>query len=285
MTETSTKAERINGMSDIVRWGVVAAVLACMVSLGAARSFAGGPPLITDDTGTVEPGKAEVELNGSYSHDKETDSGITTRTDVFDGEMKINTGITKDLGVSLAVPYLFSERVQETGQPTSTNDGFGDMTLELKYRFFEHEGLSLAVKPTVLLPTGRYSAGLSDGRWGFGGVLIATREFAEGGYLLHANVGYEHHSFRSDLQRQENRSDLWFGSLAGEAQVMKGLTLVTDFGLATTQDRSTSELCSYGLVGARYEVSAFLDVNAGVKVGFTKPEDDLALLYGAVFKF
>jgi len=284
MSETVTTGRKNNNMAGIIRRGAAAAVLTGMVTLGAAQSFA-GPPLVTDDTGTVEPGKAEVELNAGYTHDRESDNGVSTRTEAFDGEMKINTGITRDLGVSLAVPYLFSERVRESGQLARTNDGFGDMTLELKYRFFEREGLSLAVKPTVLLPTGRYGTGLSDGRFGFGGALIATREFGEGAYLLHANVGYEHHSFRTDLQREENRSDLWFGSLAGEAQVMKGLTLVTDFGLSTTQERSTSELCSYGLVGARYEISEFLDVNAGVKIGLTKPEDDLALLYGAVLKF
>jgi hypothetical protein len=276
------KRDRTTG--KIMRRGITAALLAGMVTLGAAPSFA-GPPLITDDTGTVLPGHAEVELNGGYAYDKESDNGVSTRTEAFDGEMKINTGITKDLGVSLAVPYLFSERVREDGQLAGTNDGFGDMTLELKYRFFEREGLSLAVKPTLLLPTGKYSTGLSDGRWGFGGAIIATKEFSEGKYLIHANLGYEHHSFRTDTQKEENRSDLWSGSLAGEAQVAKGLTLVADFGLATTQDKATSELCSYGLIGARYEVSEFLDVNAGVKVGLTKPEDDLALLYGAVLKF
>jgi Putative MetA-pathway of phenol degradation len=284
MSEIITTGEGNNGVGGIVRRGIAAAALAGMVTLGAAPSFA-GPPLITDDTGTVEPGRAEVELNGGYTYDRESDNGVSTRTEAFDGEMKVTTGITRDLGVSLTVPYLFNERVTEAGQPAETNDGFGDMTLELKYRFFEHEGLSLAVKPTVLLPTGKYSAGLSDGRWGFGGSLIATREFLDGKYLLHANLGYEHHNFRTDLQRDENRSDVWSGSLAGEVQVMKGLTLMADFGLATAQDTSTSELCSYGLVGARYEVAEFLDVDAGIKVGLTKPEDDLALLYGVVFKF
>ncbi|KAB0671188.1 transporter [Oryzomonas sagensis] len=284
MSETITTGEQERTAGRIVRRGITAALLAGMVTLGAVPSFA-GPPLVTDDTGTVEPGHAEVELNGGYAYDKESDNGIATRREAFDGEMKITTGITKDLGVSLAVPYLFSERVREAGQLAGTSDGFGDMALEVKYRFFEREGLSLAVKPTILLPTGKYSAGLSDGRWGFGGALIATKEFAEGKYLLHANLGYEHHGFRTDIQRDENRSDLWSGSLAAEVQVMKGLTLMTDFGVATTRERSTSELCSYGLVGARYEVSPFLDVNAGVKVGLTKPEDDLALLYGVVLKF
>ncbi|WP_246152984.1 transporter [Oryzomonas rubra] len=284
MSETITTGKKERTAGRTMRRGITAALLAGMVTLGAAPSFA-GPPLVTDDTGTVLPGRAEVEFNGGYAYDKESENGVATRSEVFDGEMKINTGITKDLGVSLTVPYLFSERVREDGQLAGTSDGFGDIALELKYRFFERDGLSLAVKPTILLPTGKYRAGLSDGRWGFGGALIATKEFAEGKYLLHANLGYEHHSFRTDIQRDENRSDLWSGSLAAEVQVMKGLTLMTDFGVATTRERSTSELCSYGLVGARYEVSPFLDVNAGVKVGLTQPEDDLALLYGVVLKF
>ena len=252
--------------------------------LTAAAAWA-GPPLATDDAGTVDVGKVEIELNGSYSHDKETTNGVTAKNTTTDSEVKITTGLYKNLGISLAIPYTFSRRTHEDGQLVGDSNGLDDMTVELKYAFAELAGITFAVKPTIIMPTGRYGAGLSEGRWQFGGTLIATREFADGAYALHANLGYEHHDYRTEDAKASTRSNLWSGSIAGEAEVAKGLFAVADFGLGTTADTSTSELSAYALTGVRYEITDYLDINAGVKFGLTKPEDDVTALYGVVLKF
>lgn len=254
------------------------------VLLTAASALA-GPPLATDDTGTVDVGKVEVELNGAYTDDKETSFGVTTKCNRADAELKITTGLYNNLGVSLAVPYTINDRIRQDNGQTSRADGFGDMTLEIKYAIAELAGTTLAVKPSVIMPTGKSSEGLSEGRWQFGATLIATREFTEGKYALHANLGYEHHSYRTRDIKESTRSDLWSGSIAAEAEVAKGLFVVADLGLATTADKTTSELSVCALTGLRYEINDFLDVNAGVKLGLTKPEDDISLLYGLVLKF
>ena len=250
-----------------------------------AGSALAGPPLVTDDTGTVDVGKVEIELNGSSPYDKEITAGVTTKNNTLDTEMKITTGLYKNLGISLAIPYTVSARVMEDGQLVSKADGFGDMTLEIKYAFAELAGISLAVKPSIIMPTGKYSAGLSEGRWQFGTTLIATKEFEDGKYALHANLGYEHHDYRTEEVKDSTRSDLWSGSIAGEAEVAKGLFIVADFGLATNPDKGSNDHPVYALTGARYEINDFLDINAGVKFGLTKPEDDVTALYGVVLKF
>ena len=253
----------------------------CFALITAGSAFA-GPPLATDDAGTVDVGKVEIELNGSYGYDKHTADGSTTKTNAVDGEVKITTGLYKDLGISLAIPYLFTER-SSVDEDVSNVDGFGDMTLEMKYRFAELGGVALAIKPSMIMPTGKYSAGLSEGRWQFGSTLIATKEFADGAYALHANLGYEYHHYREDDGSQ--RRNLWSGSIAGEAEVAKGLFAVADFGLATNPDKTSNELPVYALTGLRYEINDHLDVDAGVKFGLTKPETDLTAVYGLVLKF
>lgn len=263
-------------------------ILASLI-LGSQLAFAlpafAAPPLISDDAGTVDVGKVEIELNNSYARDSENENGVKIRGEVFDSELKVTTGLYKDLGISLAIPYVFSDRTRENGVLTDDLDGFGDMTLEVKYRFIELAGINFTIKPTVLIPTGKYSAGLSEGRWQFGGTLIATREFDDGKYALHANLGYEHRHYRTDEMKEDNRRDLWSGSLAAEIRMLKELIAVVDFGLATSKERSTDELFAYALTGVRYEVNTYLDIDAGVKVGLTRPEDDLAILYGLVLKF
>jgi len=255
------------------------AIAFALITAAAAQA---GPPLATDDAGTVEPGKVEIELNGSYTHDRETVAGSTTRTNTTDAEVKVTTGLYKNLGISLAVPYTINARENVDGV-VATTDGFGDMTLEIKYAFAELAGINFAIKPTVIMPTGKYSAGLSEGRWQPGVTLIATREFDEGNYALHANAGYEHHDYRVDPEL--SRKNIWSASIAGEAKLLKGLTGVLDFGLATNPDKAFNDLPVYALTGARYEINDHLDVNAGVKLGLTKPEDDISVLYGLVLKF
>jgi len=261
----------------------IAAVFVC--TLLTAGSALAGPPLVTDDAGTVDVSKLEVELNGSYTRNKENGAGVTTKSSTSDAEMKITTGLYKNLGVSLTIPYTISKQIREDDLLVGKADGFGDMTVELKYAFAELGGVNFAIKPAIIMPTGKYSAGLSEGRWQSGTTLIATREFDEGKYALHANLGYEHHDYRSDETGETTRSNFWSGSIAGEATLRKGLTAVADFGLSTTGDRSTAVLSVYALAGARYEINEHLDVNAGIKLGLTKPEDDISGLYGLTLKF
>lgn len=258
----------------------VLSLLLCSV----ATAYA-GPPLITDDAGTVDVGNVEIELNSSYIHDRENVNGMSVRHDVFDGETKLTTGLYKNLGVSLTVPYTFSDRTKEDGTLTSKADGFNDMTVELKYAFAELAGISFAIKPSIIMPTGNYGNGLSEGRWQYGGTLIASREFNEGNYALHVNLGYDHHDYRTEQVQASNHRNLWFGSLAGEAGIFKGLTAVAEVGLSTTQDNSTNELTSFAQIGGRYELNEHFDMDAGLKFGLTKPEDDLTVSYGIVLKF
>lgn len=255
-----------------------------LVLLAAAPAYA-GPPLITDDAGTVEVGKLELELDGACSFDRDRAGGVTTDGSSTDTLLKVSTGLSQDLGLSVSLPYTASARVEQNNRLVSSVDGLGDTLVELKYDFARLSGITFAVKPALLAPTGRYGAGLSEGRWQFGTTLIATREFHDGAYALHANLAYWHHGYRTEEVRAANRGDLWSGSLAAEARLFPGLTGVLDLGLATTQDKSASELSAYALTGLRYAVSEYLDLDAGIKLGLTEPEDDVSLLYGLVIKF
>lgn len=255
-------------------------IVAVFLALLTVCSSHAGPPLATDDAATVDVGRVEIELNGSSSHNKGSAAGITSNSSTWDAEMKITSGLYKSLGFSLAVPYILSERVREAGQPLFKADGFGDMAVDIKYAFAELCGINFAIKPAVILPTGK--SGLTEGRWQFGTTLIATREFDEGRYALHANLGYERHSHDGDAAG--SRSNLWSGSIAGEVEIAKGLFAVTDFGLTTNPDSGSNDLPVYVLAGARYEINEFLGVNAGIRLGLTKPEETVSYLYGIVFK-
>jgi len=271
-------------MQRITRRSIRAVIVAGMIVFSAGTAFA-GHPLITDDAGVVEVKHVEVELNGAYNHDRDTSGGVTRRTESTEGEVKITTGVYKDVHIALTLPYTFNSWGSEDNRISERNSGFGDLTAEIKYKFLELHGFEFTAKPYLIMPTGKYSAGLSDGRWGFGGALISTKEFAEGKYAVHANVVYEYHDYKDPAVRHETRSDLWRGSVAGEAEVLKGLKAMVDFGVGTATDRAINDVASYALVGTSYEVCKNFELNAGIKFGLTKAEDDLSVLWGATIKF
>lgn len=237
-----------------------------------------GPPLFTDDASTIDVGAVEIGIGGGYIYDKETDAGSTTKVNAHEAELTIGTGLYKNVGIGIAVPYLMSERVKVDGALDSDEKGLGDMTFELKYAFAELGGVNLTIKPAITLPTGKDS--LSDDHVQYGANLIATREF--NAYVIHANLGYERHTYQHDGDGREN---LWSLSVAGEAEVAKGLFAVADFGLSSNEDPASSTLPVVALAGVRYELNDDLDLSAGLQVGLSRPADDLNIVYGATIKF
>jgi predicted porin len=258
-----------------------AKITSFMLVLGALlASTAQAGLLATDGAGTVEAQQIEIELNGAYTIDKAKNAGMTAKCHSTDGDISVTTGVVKDLDISVALPYTFAAREKENGLLTGKYEGLNDLTLELKYQFFEHEALKLALKPGVILSTGKNSEGLSDGRTGFTTALILTREFAEGKFAVHANAGYERHNYKDQDVDHASRSDIFSFSVAGEVEVAEGLKLQTDFGLATNADNSRNTPPAYAIVGATFGFTKNLEGYAGVKAGLTEPDDDLTALLG-----
>ncbi|NTV51083.1 MAG: transporter [Geobacteraceae bacterium] len=252
-------------------------IVSLSFTLLTAASALAGAPLETDDAGTVDVGAFEIGISGSYMSDKED----TTKTASRDAELSLGTGIYKNLGISVALPYNMSTREKDSGVLVGKDDGFGDMSVDIKYVFAEVSGVNLAIRPGVVLPTGKSS--MTEDHVQFTTALIATKEFSDGAYAMHANLGYEFHTYKDSNEGM--RRNLWSASLAGEAELAKGFIAVADFGLATNPEEGVDDLPAYALAGARYEINDNFEVNAGVKLGLTKSEDDISVLYGLLLKF
>lgn len=147
----------------------------------------GAQPLITDDTGTQGKGKTQLELTGQYDWDNE--QGVKTRN----GEVKatLSYGLYDPLDLILELPYDW--HVTKEPGVTVRDDGVTDLSLSLKWRFFESKSLSFALKPNLSLPSGNENKGLGNGRASYGITSIIT--YAHDPWALHANVGFTHHDF------------------------------------------------------------------------------------------
>ena len=242
----------------------------------------GAHPLITDDTGTNGKGNFQMELTGEFSYDKEKSGGVTVKEKGYEAGAAISAGILDTLDIVCAIPYQWN-RTEEDGTTISEEDGISDIGLELKWRFFEQNGLCFALKPGLTIPSGDENKGLGTGRIGYGATFIATKEIDP--FTFHLNLGYAHSEYKLDEDKDGNRKDIWHVSLAGVYKVSDDLQLVANIGVEKNPDKESSTDPSFALIGLIYSITPDLDVDLGLKAGLSGTETDAALLTGLTMRF
>jgi len=245
--------------------------------LMATTAFA-GHPLVTDDTGTQGKGKVQVEVGVSFFYDKDRVDELTTaKTKGGEAAVSLAVGLQDSLDIILSAPYAWYS-AKENGARIGREDGIADIAVEAKWRFFEKDGWSLAVKPGISLPTGDEDKGLGAGRVGYRMFFVGTKEFEP--FAIHANLGYIRNENKFD-----ERNDLWHASIAAEVEVLTGLKLMANVGAERNPDPASNNHPSFALGGVSYDIRENITIDAGVKYGLTAPEDDWTLLTGLAVRF
>jgi hypothetical protein len=262
---------------------VVQCILAIsLLAFLAGTALAVRPPLLTDDAETIGKGKAELEFNGEYSHN--SDGGVTEKETLI--ESKFTYGIADKMDLALTAPYKFI-RVED--DEAFKEDGFSDLSLDLKWRFFEADEWGLAVRPRITFPTGDNDKELGTGKVTYSLFLIATKEAKP--WAFHFNIGYlrnEHEGIEESEEDESGdaiRKDLLFASCAAQVEAAEHLQLVADIGIHTNPDKSSNTQPAYILGGLIYEAGEMIDLDLGIKGGLTKSELDYSVSAGIKFKF
>lgn len=253
----------------------------CLLLLGLALLSPPGAwaahPLITDDTGTQGRGKYQLELNGHYATDEKREAGAIVRSTAWELGVSAAAGLADTVDVIVGLPYAGYE-IEESGATTAHETGLADVVAEVKWRFFEQDGMSFAVKPGITLPTGDEDKGLGPGEAGGHVNLIAT--WVTEPFAFHANLGYI---------RNENRAgeevDLWHVSVAAEYSVAAMTRIAANIGVEKNRDPAADVAPAFALLGVIYSPSEDFDLDAGIKAGLNRPEDDLVFLTGVTLRF
>ncbi len=241
-------------------------LLSCATAAFAAH------PLITDDTGTMGTGKAQLELNGEYGHDKE--DGVTSTTTEVGATLSHGLSETVDLVVGLPYQHLGTK----DADTTVSENGFADTSVEVKWRFYEHGDLSLAVKPGLTLPTGDEEKGLGSGKATYSLFFITSKEMDP--WAFHLNLGY----IRNENTHEEGK-DVWHASLASSLALTEDLTAVANFGVESNTDKLVGTDPAFFLAGLVYALSEEFALDCGIKYGLSGPETDYTVLAGITWKF
>ena len=238
----------------------VMSLIGLILFLGVRYSFS-AHPLITDDTGTQGKGNLQIELNCEFKKDEdEWTKGIDT---IF------SFGLVDNADIVFTLPYQFI---------SSDEKGISDVSLELKYRFYEKKGLSFALKPGISFPTGDENKGLGAGKTTYSIYFIGTKENKNN--IIHFNLGY----IRNENVHDE-RENIYHLSLAFEFPLNENFKFVSDLCGERNPDKSTNKPVLVGIVGFIYSPKENLDIAIGVKFGLNDVSPDFSILPGITIRF
>ncbi|MBI1810973.1 MAG: transporter [Nitrospirae bacterium] len=236
-------------------------------------------PLITDDTGTQGKGKYQLEVNGEYGNEK---YGVDGEKNTTKMATTLTYGASENADIILGIPYQYirtkTSATDTESESTKAEDGISDISIESKWRFFEKNGLSLALKPGITLPTGNRKRGLGTGRAAYSLFFITTKEVEP--WAFHFNLGYKRNE-----NRNNERIEIWHVSLASEVEVVKDLKAVANIGMERNPDKTSNIDPAFILGGLIYSISKNFDVDFGIRGGLNKPETDYAILAGIAWRF
>jgi hypothetical protein len=247
------------------------------VSLAVPSISFAARPLVTDDAGTVGKKKTQVELGAEAFSWHDTVEGARQKETGTEMSGVFTYGVSETVDIVAGFPYVWNKG-KEFGETVFDENGWSDISLEAKWRFFEKRGFSFALKPGMTFPTGNEGKGFGTGRVTYGLAFIASKELEP--FAFHLNMGYARNENKVD-----ERKDLWSASFAVTYAVAKRLNLVGDVGFERNADPLTQTAPAFALVGLNYAVNDRIMLDAGFKFGLNKQEVDHSVIAGVTLNF
>ena len=232
-------------------------------------------PLITDDADTQGKGNFQFEINGEYDHDK--DDGITTTGG--QANAVLTYGVSDCFDMSVGIPYRWIKQKSDDQLISSSENGFSDISVNAKWRFYQKDGVSFAIEPGLSLPSGDFEEGLGAGKVGYSFFIVGTRE--TGSWTFLGNIGYIRNEVDSDIEEL----NIWHISAAAIYALNDQWKIVGNL----VAERNTEKDCDNNpvsaITGFIYSPTKDIDLDLGVKLGLTSSATDWALLAGTTFRF
>jgi hypothetical protein len=229
-------------------------------------------PLITEDTGTQGQSNFQVEL---------TNEQFTIEEDAGKQKLALTTltlgyGVVDSVDLIVSVPYLKLGASQSDGTPGT--QGMGDLGLDVKWRFYEEDKLSLAMKAGVTFPTGDDVLGLGAGRHTWSAYIVSTYALEQ--WTFHLHLGYLHFNNTAN-----DRVKIWHASAAAERKLTDDLRIVFNTGVDTNTDREANKELVFLITGLIYSPRPNLDLDVGYKIESTDTLRANALLTGITLRW
>ena len=218
-----------------------------------------GRPLDAEDTGTVDPGKVELELSTDYA--KNPGDNTWTLKGV------LSAGVLPKLEARIESALLFLHPDEGAGEK-----GIGDSLFGVKYRVLDETDRwpALLGAFTLRLPTGDEDRGLGAADIDAGLLAVASKSF--GPLTLTWNGGYT-------FVTRDRNLDVWLLNGAAEYRLTPAWTLVGEVvnTIAAHQKGVDTVMLR---VGGVYVIHERIKLDGAVGMGLTRESPDLVLTLG-----
>ncbi len=209
-------------------------------------------PLVTDDFGTVDKGKFELEL-GSNSETPRA-GGASAGS----AALQVKYGAFENFDLGVEVPYSFSDPV-----------GVGDMTVKAKLKLAEFdESNGFSVSANLKLANADASTGLGSGYPDYSANLIYSREIS--GYRTHYNVGYTFVGVPAGAAE----ANVINYSAAVEKEVYSGADIAAEY----YGNSSSAGAAGNVQIGGRYQMNDHVRVDTGYSIALTDNSNNVATI-------
>ena len=234
-------------------------LIALAIAIATVPGARAAHPLITEDTGTQGQGRWQLEAFGEEGRERVSGARLEQYGAV------LSYGLAETADLQFGLPWL-----------RQAGSGVGDASVDLKWRFFKKDFLSLGLKPRITLPTGDEGAGRGTGRLTWGTLFILSYE--PGPLALHAHAGYRRN--RNKLGERES-----LNQLAGAATYRFGdVRLVGELARETNPDPAGSTART-ATMGAIWSLTRDFDLDIGWRSGRGGAALDDIFLLGATWRW
>lgn len=221
----------------------------------------GAHPLLTEDTGTQGKGGWQLEVNGERQRDPQPE-GVPPLRAIQSGTT-LSYGVTDTIDFKIDAPYV-------------RHEGFLDVAVGFKWRFYEDGPLSLGTLFGISLPTGDEQKGLGTGRYNAGASGVASWQGER--WEFHTHIGLR---TNSNVIGQRD----WLGHFSAAAlyRVWQPFRLLLDVAWDSNPQVESGAFRNT-VVGFIWSVTKDFDLDAGLRKG-NDPAIDTAVLFGATLRW
>lgn len=222
-------------------------------------------PLQTEDTGTQGLGNIELETG--------LDAARAGAARSLNYQPQLSYGLTPTLDLIVQPSWRHS---RDDGG--STVRGFGDLNLDLKWRFFGVDPVSFGIRAGLGLPTGQHDLGLPRGRMAAHATLVMTWDAAP--FKVHGNLGVVRNP-----SVPGQRASLGLASAALTWAASERWTLAVDGGVQRSPEAGRSTWPGTLIVAAIYTWGSGLDLDIGRQTSLCSPVRAQDWLVGLTYRF
>jgi len=228
-------------------------------------------PFITDDTKTQGKGHFELQLGAQYTRTPVEDVTLAN----FQFQPQLTYGAEETLDLILRPTYNVNVA---SGGASARASGFGDTNLEFKWRFWQQETSTLAVKAGTGIPSGNFDRGLDSGQSTPRAYLLVGQTTSP--FEFYANLGATRNA---NLQGARE----WLGhvSAVGLWSVDERLQLGLDLAADQNPLRNSSQWPAVVLIGAIYTLLPGCDLDFGYQRGLNHSAPNNQFLLGATVRW